>query len=97
MYSNTGDSFIADDLTVEIRRDFHRARMELVRAKNARAKKDTPVARTHVSSCLARVDAVLDMWNEAERQVSLGYGVCAGVPSPPVAERRVVALPMLGE
>jgi hypothetical protein len=97
MYANTDNSFIADDLIAEIRRDFERACTELVRAKNARAEKDTPSARTQVSSCLDRVDGILDMWNDAERYVSLGYGPGGRNPSPPEAEQRIGALPMLGE
>jgi hypothetical protein len=97
MYANTDDSFIADDLTAEIRRDFRRACTELARATNARAEKDTPSARTQVSSCLDRVDGILDMWNDAERHVSLEYGPGARNSSPPQVEQRIVALPMLGE
>jgi hypothetical protein len=52
-------------LAEELQHDFSRARAQLTLARLHRAKKDTPANRAAVAECLARIDAVLDMYLEA--------------------------------
>ena len=54
----------ADSLTGSIRTDFDEACAQLREARLGWARKDTPAARIRVRAALARVDAVLDMWND---------------------------------
>jgi hypothetical protein len=54
----------ADSLTCTIRTDFDEACAQLREARLEWRRKDTPGARARVGACLARVDAVLDMWND---------------------------------
>jgi hypothetical protein len=53
-----------DPLIVGIRREFDHARAELVEARLDQLRKDTAAARARVEDCVARMDAVLDQWNE---------------------------------
>ena len=54
-------------LDEDIRLDFDLARTEFVLAKLAIRTKDTPAARARLAACRDRVDAVLDMRNDAAR------------------------------
>ena len=56
---------VSDSLTESIELDFREACLELDRARAAWRAKDTPAARRRLAQCVARVDAILDMWNAA--------------------------------
>jgi hypothetical protein len=57
-----------DDRSIDrIQLEFDEARANLVAARAAQRRKDTPAARACVASCLARVDSLLDMWNDGFR------------------------------
>ncbi|WP_448628124.1 hypothetical protein [Geodermatophilus sp. URMC 64] len=55
-----------DDVSLEdsIQLDFDLARLELAEAQRAARADDTPTARLRVAACRARVDDILDMWND---------------------------------
>ena len=55
-----------DDASLEnsIQLDFDLARVELADALRAVEAHDTPAARLRVAACRARVDDILDMWND---------------------------------
>jgi hypothetical protein len=57
----------ADRLTESIRPEFDEARRDLIQARLDQRRKDTPAARARVEYCLARMDLLLDLWNESER------------------------------
>jgi hypothetical protein len=56
---------VADDLSATIHLEFDLACCDLVEAGRAVAARDDPAARAHLRACWERVDAVLDMWNDA--------------------------------
>ena len=56
---------VADDLSATIHLEFDLACCDLVAAERAVEARDDPDARAHVRACWDRLDAVLDMWNEA--------------------------------
>jgi hypothetical protein len=55
-----------DDGSLEesIQLDFDLARLELAEARRALQDVDSPAARLRVAACRARVDDILDMWND---------------------------------
>jgi hypothetical protein len=53
---------VIDSLPMELRRDFTRAHGELADARRRLRQKDAPDHRSAVDQCLARIDAVLDMY-----------------------------------
>jgi len=50
--------------TDHVEQDFARACTSLTRSRWSQAVKDTPAARLQVEFCRARVDAILDDWND---------------------------------
>jgi|tagenome__1003787_1003787.scaffolds.fasta_scaffold19360919_2 hypothetical protein len=70
-------TIVIDGLQSELRVDLSRARGELADARARRALKDSPEHRTAEAGCLARVDALLDMYLETLR----GSGVLRQRPS----------------
>jgi hypothetical protein len=54
----------AESLEDSIQLDFDLARLELADARRALQAEDTPAARRRVVECRARVDSILDMWND---------------------------------
>jgi hypothetical protein len=50
-----------------LRLDFDLACLTLAAARRDQLAKDTPAARQQVAECHARVDRVLDTWNDAVR------------------------------
>jgi hypothetical protein len=56
---------VADDLSATIHLEFDLACCDLVAAERAVAARDDPDARARLRACWDRLDAVLDMWNEA--------------------------------
>ena len=54
----------ADSLEDSIQLDFDLARVELAAARRALQVENTPGARRRVAECRARVDSILDMWND---------------------------------
>lgn len=56
---------VADDLSETIHLEFDLACCDLVAAERAVAAGDDPDARAQLRACWNRLDAVLDMWNEA--------------------------------
>jgi hypothetical protein len=56
---------VADDLSAAIHREFDLACCDLVEAERAVAARDDAASRAHLRACWERVDAVLDMWNDA--------------------------------
>jgi hypothetical protein len=56
---------VADDLSETIHLEFDLACCDLVAAERAVAARDDAEARAHVRLCWERLDAVLDMWNDA--------------------------------
>jgi hypothetical protein len=53
-----------DSLEDGIQLDFDLACLELTEARQAQVTDDTPAARRRVRECRARVDTILDMWND---------------------------------
>ena len=54
-----------DTLPDSIQLDLDLARAELVDARLAQRRKDTPAARARVEACLRSLDALLDLWNDS--------------------------------
>jgi len=52
------------ELETRITVDLELARLELGEARRAQQAKDTPAARQRVVDVRARVDGLLDMWNQ---------------------------------
>jgi hypothetical protein len=57
---------VADTLSETMRLEFDLACRDVLEAEAAVREDDGPVSRAHLAACRAQVDAVLDMWNEAE-------------------------------
>jgi hypothetical protein len=53
-----------ESLESGIQLDFDLARLELVEARRALLAHDSPATRQRVEDCRARLDRVLDMWND---------------------------------
>jgi hypothetical protein len=53
-----------EGLEDNIQLDFGFARLELAEARRACELDGTETARQHLGTCLARLDSVLDMWND---------------------------------
>ena len=53
-----------DTLPDSIQLDLDLARAELVDARFAQRRKDTPAARARVEACLRSLDVLLDLWND---------------------------------
>ena len=51
-----------DTLPDRIQLDLDLARVELVDARLAQRRKDTPAARARVEACLRSLDVLLDLW-----------------------------------
>ncbi len=66
---------VADDLSETIHLEFDLACCDLVAAERAVAAHDDATSRAHLRHCWERLDAVLDMWNDA-----------AGAPDRPVTK-----------
>lgn len=58
-------SAIVDSLENSLQRDFDLARLDLAEARRELQHKDTPAARRRLAACRARVDHILDTWNDA--------------------------------
>jgi hypothetical protein len=56
---------LAETLADRLQSDFDAARFHLVAARRDQQAKDTPAARRRVAECAARLDRILDMWNES--------------------------------
>ena len=56
---------VADDLSATIHLEFDLACCDLVAAERRVALRDDADSRAHLQTCWERVDAVLDMWNDA--------------------------------
>ena len=54
-----------DTLPDSIRLDLDLARAELVDARLAQRRKDTPAARARVEACRRSLDVLLDLWNDS--------------------------------
>ncbi|HEX2072353.1 MAG TPA: hypothetical protein VHF92_01095 [Geodermatophilus sp.] len=61
-------NLVADSVVDTIRIEFLQACTELAEARRARRAQDSPATRSRVQQAQDRVDAVLDMWNEAARR-----------------------------
>jgi hypothetical protein len=56
-----------DRRTDGIQLEFDQARADVIDARLDERRKDTPAARARVAGALARLDAVLDRWNDGPR------------------------------
>ncbi len=61
----TRSTELLDEIEERLHLEFGLARLELVEARLAQQKRDTPAARKRVAECRSRVDRVLDAWNAA--------------------------------
>lgn len=62
-------AILATRPTDDLERDFARACALLAEARSSQAGKDTVGARLQVELCRARVDAILDDWNDTRGQL----------------------------
>lgn len=53
-----------ESLEDSIQLDFDLARLELAEARRARQAADTAATRQRLDECRARLDSILDMWND---------------------------------
>jgi hypothetical protein len=56
-----------DRVTEGIRPQLAEARRDLIQARLDQRRKDTLAARAHVEYCSARIDLLLDRWNQSAR------------------------------
>jgi hypothetical protein len=56
---------LCSNLEKSIRLDIELAGLALLGGRRAQRTQDTPAARRRVTECVARLDDLLDMWNEA--------------------------------
>jgi hypothetical protein len=61
------DALRTDAAPDALRVEFDLARLDLAAATAAQRHRDTPDARRHVADCRARIDALLDSWNDGVR------------------------------